>query len=510
MEKLSDLGARLSGAMRLAAHRRAAALGLGLALSLVFGRSLSGAEIPSGVADSLDRYLSAHAALGRFSGAVLVAQGDHIVFRKGYGFADVARGAPYTPETRHAVASITKMFTSMAALKLRDAGKLKLDDSICAHLAICPDAWKSVTVQQLMRHTSGIPDYEEPLELGSKKYLAVMQEEGTSLRLVEEAKRKPLDFTPGSKFRYSNTGYLVLAEVVERAAGVPFNDFVTQALLRPAGMKRAGMFDGKTVPGGLAAGYTHPELGWAKLLAGAPLTDGHLTAQPRLPLTPPAGDAGLYATVDDLLAWSRAMDGGALVPKSEAAEVFAPGLENYGYGWFVGEGWKRRRFRHNGGLPGYTSDLVKFPDAGITLVFLCNLDRARLSAIVRDVSALVLGEPWDMPVSGAVATLDAAAYARLEGVYTMADGKKLTVTKKPDLLTAELEGRYTAGLVPLSPTRFYFPLGDGTATFSLGEDGRASSVNVRYSAEDHRAVRTPPVPPPPSVPSVSPPASSRP
>jgi CubicO group peptidase (beta-lactamase class C family) len=376
------------------------------------------------------------------------------------------------------------------------------------HLATCPDAWKPVTVQQLMRHTSGIPDYEEPLELGSAKYLAVMTQAGTSRVLVEEAKAKPLDFPPGTKFHYSNTGYLVLAEVVESAAGRPFNDFVTETLLKPAGMNRAGMFDGKTVPEALATGYTHPELGWAKMLPGTPLTAGHLAAQPRLPLTPPAGDAGLYATVDDLLAWSRAMDGSALVPRAEADEVFTPGLENYGYGWFVGEGFKRRRDRHNGGLPGYTSDFVKFPDEGLTLVFLCNLERARLSAIVRDVSAIVLGEPWDMPVSGSVAALSAEDYARLEGVYAMADGRKLTVTKKPDLLTAELEGRYTAGLVPLSPTRFYFPLGDGTATFSLGEGGRASSVNVRYSAEDHPATRLPPSPS--SPPSASPPASSRP
>jgi CubicO group peptidase (beta-lactamase class C family) len=480
---------------------RAVALLLVLVPPLALAPSLSRSDVPGPVAESLDRYLTARTELGRFSGAVLVAKGDRILFRKGYGFADVARRAPYTPETRHAVASITKMFTAMATLKLRDAGKLKLDDSVCAHLPACPDAWKSVTVQQLMRHTSGIPDYEDPLELGSEKYVAVMTQEGTSRRFVAEATGKPLDFPPGTKFRYSNTGYLVLAGVVENVSGRPFNAFVTETLLCPAGMMRAGMFDGKTVPEGLAAGYTHPELGWARLLAGSPLTAGHLVARPRLPLTPPAGDAGLYATVDDLLAWSRAMDGSALVPKKEADEVFAPGLENYGYGWFSGEGFGRRRYRHSGSLPGYTSDFVKFPDEGLTLVFFCNLDRARLSSVVRDVSAMVLGLPWDMPVSGSVAALSTEEYARLEGIYAMADGRKLTVTKKPDLLTAELEGRFAAGLIPLSPTRFYFPLGDGTVTFSLGADGRASSVNVRYSAEDHPAARL--------SPSASPPASSR-
>jgi CubicO group peptidase (beta-lactamase class C family) len=209
-------------------------------------------EAKEPVADARDRYLSARTALGRFSGAVLVAQRDRVLFRKGYGFSDVATRTPYTPETRHSVASITKMFTSMAALKLRDAGKLRLDESVCARLSGCPDAWKPVTVRHLMRHTSGIPDYEDPLDLGSEKYLAVMMREGTSRRLVEDAKKEPLDFPPGTRFRYSNTGYLVLAEVVESAAGVPFNDFVTKTLLRPAGMVRAGLFDGTSVPEGLA------------------------------------------------------------------------------------------------------------------------------------------------------------------------------------------------------------------------------------------------------------------
>ena len=231
---------------------RATALALALALPLAVAPFPSRSQAPAGVAESVDRYLSARTELGRFSGAVLVAKGDRVLFRKGYGYADVARRAPFTPETRQAVASITKMFTSMAALKLRDAGKLRLDESVCARLSGCPDAWKPVTVRHLMRHTSGIPDYEDPLDLGSEKYLAVMMREGTSRRLVEDAKKEPLDFPPGTRFRYSNTGYLVLAEVVESAAGVPFNDFVTKTLLRPAGMVRAGLFDGTSVPEGLA------------------------------------------------------------------------------------------------------------------------------------------------------------------------------------------------------------------------------------------------------------------
>ena len=439
-----------------------------------------------------ERYLSVRTEMGGFSGAVLIARAGHIVYRQGYGYADLARRVPFTPETAHEVASISKMFTAMAALKLRDQGRLHLEDTIDRYLTDCPDAWKTITVQQLMRHTSGISDYEEQLEVGSPAYMAFMEQPGATDTIVARARTQPLDFAPGEKFKYSNTGYIVLSRVVERAAGEPFAAFVTRTLLRPAGMKHSGVFDGHTVPKGLADGYTYGDLGWAKMLAGAPLTDGHLTVVPHLPLTPPAGDAGAYSSVDDLYRWSIVMDGGTLVPATEAAEVLTPGLGNYGYGWFIERGFDRRRLRHNGILPGHVSDLIKFPDDSITIVLVSNLDRTRLDRVARDITAITLGTSYDMPVRGTLASLSAEEYTRLEGEFAMADGTHLTVKKDGDLLAAALAGRYTAGLIPLSQTEFYMPLGDGRATFSLGPDGRATRVNMRYGGDDHIAERVTP------------------
>lgn len=444
------------------------------------------------VAARADRYLSTRTSLGRFSGAVLIARGERVTLRKGYGFADVEARKPFTPETAQEVASISKMFTAMAALKLRDDGRLRLEDSLATWVPDCPVAWRPITVQQLMRHTSGIPDYEEALEIGSPRYMEFMQSPEATRRIVEEARAKPLDFAPGAKFHYSNTGYIVLSQVIERAAKEPFAKFVSRKLLKPAGMTRSGVFDGRSVPSGLATGYTHGDLGWSRLLAGVPLTEGHLKRVPHLPLTPPAGDAGIYSTVDDLLHWSRFMDGGKLVPDAEVTEVFTPGLDGYGYGWFIGPGFERPRYRHNGILPGHVSDMVKFPGDSITIVLLSNLDRARLDRIMRDISAITLGAPWDMPVQGAVVTLTPAQIASLEGIYRMSDGKKLTLKSDGEMLAAELEGRYTAGMIPLSPIEFYMPLGDGRTTFTLGADGRATRVNMRYGGEDHVAERSAP------------------
>jgi len=462
-----------------------------LALAFVAAIPAPGLPDPDSVAARADRYLSARTALGRFSGAVLIARGDRVIFRKGYGFADVEARTPFTPETPQEIASISKMFTSMAALKLRDRGRLRLEDSLAQWVPDCPPAWRPITVQQLMRHTSGIPDYEEALEIGSPRYMEFMQSRDATRRIIEEARSKPLDFSPGSKFHYSNTAYNLLALVIERAAKESFPKFVTRELLKPAGMTHSGVRDGGDAPKSLAQGYTHGDLAWPRLLAGVSLADGHLNRVPHLPLSPPAGDGGMYATVDDLLRWSRVMDGGGLVPAAEVAEVFTPGLEGYGYGWFIGPAFDRTRYRHNGILPGHVSDFVKFPADSITIITLSNLDRTRLDRIMRDLTAITLGTSWDMPVQGTVVTLTPDQVAPLEGVYRMSDGKSLTVKNDGEMVSAALEGRYTAGLIAFSPTEFYMPLGDGRATFTLGADGKATRVNLRYGGEDHVGERAP-------------------
>jgi CubicO group peptidase (beta-lactamase class C family) len=467
-------------------QRRAACLAL--VTLLLAPAAIAGARTTQTTAERLDEYLTARTEMGGFSGAVLVAKGDKVLFRKGYGYADVDRRLPYTPETQHQIASISKMFVAMAALELRDRGKLRLEDSVCKYVENCPPAWEPVTITHLIHHTSGIPDYEEKLGLGTDKYMQVMTHVDATAKTVENAKALPLDFKPGEKFHYSNTAYNLLGYVVERAAGRPFEEFAAETIFRPAGMKSTGMF-GRRGPQRLAYGYTYGDLGWEKTLAGVSLVDGHMRRVARLPLTPPTGDAGIYTTVDDLLRWSLVMDGSRLVPAARAAEVFTPGLEGYGFGWFVDEAFGRKRLQHTGGLPGYTSVLIKFPADRVTIVIFANSDRFRFGRIMRDVSAIALGQPYDLPVRGSVVKLAAEQVAPLEGDYRMADGKLLTVRNEPDYLTAKLEDRFTAGLIPLSATEFYFPLGDGKATFTPGADGRAVRVNLRFNGEDHVAER---------------------
>jgi CubicO group peptidase (beta-lactamase class C family) len=252
------------------------------------------------IASTVDRYLSTRAEMGSFSGAALIARDGKVLFRKGYGFADVEKRIPYTPDTQHEVASISKMFTAMAALKLRNEGKLKLEDPICKYIDRCPDAWKPVTIAHLIHHTSGIPDYEEKLEIGSSKYMAFMTRPDASRLILDSARTQPLDFKPGEKFHYSNTAYNVLSEIIQRASGMSFEDYVTKTLIVPARMTHSGVISGKTKPSRLAIGYTHNGLPWDKMLGGVALTDGHLVRVANLSLAQPSGDGWMYSPLDDL------------------------------------------------------------------------------------------------------------------------------------------------------------------------------------------------------------------
>lgn len=439
------------------------------------------------IAAKADQYLTVRADMGNFTGAVLIAKGDRVIFRKGYGYADVDKRVPFTADTQHEVASVSKMFTAMAALKLRDARKLRLADSICMYLDDCPEIWKPITVDELIHHTSGIPDYEDPLGLGSKAYMEFMTKPDAMVRIVTDARSKPLDFPPGTKFSYSNTAYDLLSYIVQRAAGKPFAEYVRSTLLRPAGMIHSGVI-GVDSPKNLETAYTWDELGWEKTLGGVSFTDGFMQRVANLPLTQPEGDAWLFTTLDDLFTWSRVMDGGKLVPAPEVAEVFTPELGNYGFGWFVDKSFDRVQYGHTGALPGRLTNFIKFPDDSATIIIFSNSDRGRMASATHDLSAIVLGQPYDMPVRGKVVTLTADQIAPLLGEYKQADGKVLAISMG-DMLTAKLTGRYTAGLIPLSPTEFYFPLADGRAIFTLGNDGKATQVNMRYSGADHIATR---------------------
>jgi CubicO group peptidase (beta-lactamase class C family) len=474
-----------------------AAAAAALAPLVALGRSTPaalGQTAPVAAGDAAsrcDRYLRRLAALGRFSGSAEVRRDGELVFGGAYGAAALTPEQPATPRTQFEIASLSKMFTAFAALKLRDRGLLRLEDPVCDRLDDCPAHWRAVTIAHLIHHTSGIPDYEEALDLGSPAYMAFMAQPDAARRAILRERPLPLDFAPGTKFHYSNTGYLVLGTIVERVAGKPFGAFLRETIFASAGMRDTGTigFDRPMQP---TTGYEGRDIPWPRFLPGFRLAE-FAQAVPPLPLTPPEGDAGVYSTAHDLARWNELMlhPDGTVVTNAHVREIFDGGAFGYGAGWTIGtDDDGRRRYRHTGELPGYLAVSSILPDERMTVVVLTNWTRSRPNIVANALAEIARGGSWDDPASGDVVTLDDTQKAALSGRYRFASGRIMTVSPDARLgLQAVIPEQFTAGLIPLSPTRFYFPLGDGTMTFELAADGRAERVVGRYSGRERVAER---------------------
>jgi CubicO group peptidase (beta-lactamase class C family) len=307
--------------------------------------------------------------------AVLVMRDGEVVLRRAYGLSDVAHGVSATPVTNFRLASISKQFTAAAILLLAGEGRLALDDGIRAWLPELPRAADGVTLHHLLSHQSGLVDYEDLIPADA----TVQVRDADVLALLAPVDRRY--FPPGTAYRYSNSGYALLALVVERVAGAPFQDVLRDRIFLPLGMDDtvARVDGGARVPR-RAYGHSREDGRWTR-------TDQSITSAV-------LGDGGIYASIDDLATWLRALDADRLLP-SEARQLATsahavvtgePGVDAYGYGWRLGPGtlW------HSGETRGFRNVMVRWPDEGLTVIVLTNRDDPAprgLALRIRDIYA---------------------------------------------------------------------------------------------------------------------------
>jgi CubicO group peptidase (beta-lactamase class C family) len=450
---------------------------------LVFAAARTGSA--QDISARLDQYMSARAALGQFNGVALVAREGKILLHKGYGYSSLEQEVPNGPQTKFEAASITKQFVAFAIQQLRDGGKLSLNDSICRFVDSCPPAWTAVTIDHLIHHSSGIPDYEAALELGSVKYNQYMAAPNTADSIVAQAKPKPLDFAPGTKFSYSNTGYILLAKVIERVSGKTFADYMRVYVFAPLGMSATGIILADRYVLGLARGYAvSEELSLTDIVAGLPPLNGPYTPAAIADMAGAHGDGGMYTTAEDLFKWDQALYSPAL--SGRVAELFTPKL-GYGFGWVIESRLGLVMQSHTGAVPGYLSRIERFPEVKLTEIFMTNFNNARLSRIARDLQAIVLGKPYDVPRSHRLVARDSARESSLAGSYALPDGRIVVATGGERFLEISIKDRFTAGLLPEGGDVFYAPFFEGTVKFERSSDGRGRTLTMHYDGEDRVA-----------------------
>jgi CubicO group peptidase (beta-lactamase class C family) len=310
-------------------------------------------------------------------GALVVARGDSIIFSAAYGLADVEHGVAITPETSFRLASVTKQFTAAAILTLVQAGRVRLDDKLSTVLPNVPSYARDVTVRHLLGHTSGVPDYE-PL-LGSDDGPQIHDRD--VLALLGHA--KSLYFRPGTSWRYSNSGYALLALIVERVSGESFSAYLRRHVFARADMPSAvAHVEGADTVAHRAFGYTATGHSWTR-------TDQSRTSAV-------LGDGGVYASAIELARWSASLDRNAVLTAESFRDATTPvrlssgASTPYGFGWFLDSHRGHIRQRHEGDSIGFRTAIQRYPDRRLTVIVLVNRGGAPIDALSDGVANIFL------------------------------------------------------------------------------------------------------------------------
>ena len=312
--------------------------------------------------------------------ALLVARGGTIVRAEGFGLANVELQVPVKPETVFQSGSMGKQFTATAVMMLVEAGKVGLDDPLAKYFADAPASWNEVTVRQLLSHTAGFTDYPEKFDF---------RKDWTEDELLKVVERIPLAYPPGTKWEYSNLGYLTLGLLIHRVTGKFYGDFLQERIFQPLDMKTTRIISEADIVPNRAAGYR--------------LDKGELKNQEWVaPMLNTTADGSLYFSVLDLAKWDAALYTEKLLKRSSLDLMWTPvrlkngepNKDGYGFGWIVGSRHGHRVVHHDGAWQGFKSAIARYVDDRLTVVVLANLAEAEPGKMAEHIAEMYLsGKP---------------------------------------------------------------------------------------------------------------------
>ncbi|HYG65843.1 MAG TPA: serine hydrolase [Thermoanaerobaculia bacterium] len=431
---------------------------------------------------AIDRYLTAAYAANEPGAAVLVKRGDEVLLRKGYGMANLELGVPIQPDMTFELGSLTKQFTSAAILMLAEQGKLSVEDEVTRYLPDFPTHGRKITLEHLLTHTSGIPSYT-----GLPDWMAKARQDMSVDELIGVFKGRPLEFEPGEKWAYNNSGYVLLGAILEKLSGKTYEQFVEEEIFKPLGMTSSRYGSLSEVIPGRVSGYGRTP-------------DGNWSNAPYLSRTLPYAAGALVSTLDDLARWDRALsagDGeGKLLSRASLERIYTPyrlasgKSSRYGYGWFVSELQGQRSLEHSGGIFGFVTYMLRVPEERLLVVVLSNHPGKSPDPeeVAMRVAARALGRPFeDTPT----VKLAAAALDEYTGVYRIDEAAARMVTREGDRLFAHRTGSRKLEVVATARDEFFYPDSYTRLRFVRDARGKVAGMEVTpRGGETEAAQRT--------------------
>lgn len=389
----------------------------------------------------MDDYMNAEFNVKEFNGSVLVVQKGKTVFQKSYGMADREWTVPNTNQTKFRIGSVTKQFTAASILQLNEKGKLQLDDKLSKYFPDYPKG-DSVTIHMLLNHTSGIKNYTDIPEFWPKAILPLSHDS-----MVALFKNKPYDFSPGTRWNYSNSGYYLLGLIVEKASGKKFSDYLQQEVINRAGLKNTSMDRLDSVLAFRAKGY-------------AKKSTGGFGQAMFISMEGPYSAGAMFSTPEDLVSWTKALHEKKILSPGLTEKMMTPYLGNYGYGLLIDSLKSHKRVWHNGGIPGFSTHLAYYPadDVYVTAISNNEMDADRVGFAM---ASIVFGLPVTKPYIPKEVKIDPSILDRYIGNYMATN--PIEIIKKDNKLYRRVKTGPEIELKPESNTRFFYA--DGSDRF---------------------------------------------
>ncbi|MFH6993088.1 serine hydrolase [Flavobacterium sp. FlaQc-48] len=358
-------------------------------LSIIFQLFFLNIAFAQDKAGQIDALLNQYNQYGQFNGSALIAENGKVILKKGFGSANMEWNIPNQPDTKFRLGSISKQFTAFLIVKLAEEGKIKLDVPISTYLPDYPKAnGDKITIHQLLTHTSGIPNYTSSPNFFKDK----SRNPYTPEEFVKTFSDLPLEFTPGEKFNYSNSGYFLLGYIIEKISGKTYEQYLQETIFTPLKMVNSG--------------YDHSDVILKNRAAGYEKRGKKITNSAYLDMSIPYAAGSLYSTVEDLYLWDQALYTNQLLSSKSMESLFnsyiKTGKASYGYGWFIseadnGSSGKVKVTEHGGGINGFNTIIYRIPSDKNLIVLLNNTGSTGLNEMSASIRAILYNQPFNAP-----------------------------------------------------------------------------------------------------------------